>query len=57
MVRPEIDNELKKVISSNDNAYIKAKLDGNLIFYIGLTDESQKKYRTHWIFQYFTSRK
>jgi hypothetical protein len=40
MVRPEIDNELKKVISSNDNAYIKAELDRNLIFYIGPTDES-----------------
>lgn len=46
-IRPEIDNELKKVISSNNNAYIKVVLDGNLIFYIGPTDESKKfKYRT-----------
>ena len=46
-IRSEIDNELKKVISSNNNAFIKVMLDGNVIFYIGPTDESNKlKYRT-----------
>jgi hypothetical protein len=46
-IRPEIDAELKKVKDSNNNAVVKVTLDGKLIFYIGVTDESKKmKYRT-----------